>query len=61
MLESLINFLYKRIEPIIDTQITGRIVTFHRALVQRKQIKAPPKEEILELPTVYCKEDHVSR
>jgi hypothetical protein len=59
MFESLINRIYERIEPLIDGQITGRIVTFHRALVQRGQIKPPPKEDVKELPIAYCKEDHI--
>jgi len=40
----LIIMLYKKLEPLIETHITGRLVTFHRALIRRGQIKPPPHE-----------------
>jgi|GEM_PF-5876800 hypothetical protein len=51
----LVNFLWRKIEPLVDLHITGRIVTFHRALVARGQIKRPRNEKIMELPTPDCK------
>ena len=35
----MMNWLYKRLETRIDAQITRRIITFHRALIDRGQIK----------------------
>jgi hypothetical protein len=52
----LVNFLWRKLEPLVDLCITGRIVIFHRALVARGQIKRPMNEEILESPTVDCKQ-----
>lgn len=54
-----INWLYKKLEPIIDGHITGRIVTFHRALVQRGQINKPLKQpDTPELFVIHYKQDH---
>jgi len=61
MLNYLINKLYEKMEPHIDTQITGRIVIFHRALIERGQIKRPPKEVIEESPIAYCNRDYISQ
>ncbi len=34
--------LFEQLRPLIDAEITGRIVMFHNALVERGQIGAPP-------------------
>jgi hypothetical protein len=38
------EWLFKKMLPYIDAQITIRIVTFHQALVARGQITAPPPQ-----------------
>jgi hypothetical protein len=57
----LIKYLWRKIEPLVDLHITGRIVTFHHALVDRGQINRPPKEKVLESPIACCKVDHISQ
>lgn len=42
MLKLLIKHLWREIEPLVDNQITDRIVTYHRALIRRGQIPYPP-------------------
>jgi hypothetical protein len=55
----LINKLYQKLQPFIDTQITDRIVTFHQALLNRGQIKPCPKEPVNESLIHDCKADSV--
>jgi hypothetical protein len=59
MLELLINYLWCKIEPSVDLHITGRLVTFHSALIQRGQIRRPPKELVSESFIADCNQDHV--
>lgn len=55
----MIKYFWRKIEPLVDLLITGRIVTFHRALIDRGQIKRPAKErDSVELSTPDCKEYH---
>jgi len=35
----MINWLWKKLEPYVDTHITRRILLFHDAMVRRGQIK----------------------
>jgi hypothetical protein len=36
------GWIYSRLEPLIQSAITNRILKFHQAMIDREQIPAPP-------------------